>query len=189
MRRIVIIVICLAALAACAQYSLVEAGKRKIGGTYTVETQIAWNKSNLGKVETWTINGLLLESVYFFKGLADGNPLFERPRGIRSEIEFPIYRDGMTANEVMEFVVDSIARAGASDVQASKLRPMQFGSVPGFRFDLSFLTEDGLEKSGVAAGATIEDELHLILYTGARAYYFPKYLGPVENLIGSIEMI
>ncbi len=44
MGRIATIAVLLATLAACAQYSLVEAKKQKIGGAYTVEAQIAWNK-------------------------------------------------------------------------------------------------------------------------------------------------
>jgi hypothetical protein len=43
--------------------------------------------------------------------------------------------------------------------------------------------------SGLAAGAVIEDALYLILYTGARVYYFPKYRDDVERLLGSIQMI
>jgi hypothetical protein len=189
MRRIAIIAVLLATLAACTHYSLVEAKKHTIGGTYTVDAQIAWNKHAEGKVEIWTVDGPGLDAVRFFKGLSDGDALFIRPRGTAEEIEFPSYRADMTASEVMEFVVDSMGRAGAVDLEASGLAPVRFGSIPGFRFEIRYVTSAGLEMSGVAAGATIEDELHLILYTGARAYYFPKYRENVERLLGSIEMI
>ena len=82
-----------------------------------------------------------------------------------------------------------IARGGAGEVQASKLRPAQFGSVPGFRFDLTFLSKSGLEMDGLVAAAVIEDKLYLILYTGARIHYYPKYRDHVEQLLASIEMI
>ena len=189
MRRITIIALLLAALAACAQYSLVEAKKQKIGGIYTVEAQIAWNKHTEGKVETWTVDGPALEVIHFFKGLGNGDSLFNRPAGSVKKVAYPIYKTGMTPNDVMEFTVDSIARAGAGEVQASKLRPARFGSIPGFRFELSFLTSDGLEKNGLAAGAVIEDKLYLILYTGARLHYYPKYWDHVEQLLVSIEML
>jgi hypothetical protein len=189
MRRIATIAVLLITLAACTHYSLVEAKKQKIGGAYTVDAQIAWNKHAEGKVETWTVNGPGLEVLYFIKGLDDGDALFIRPRGTAKEIEFPAYRAGMTASEVMEFVVDSLGRTGAADLEAQGLQPAQFGPVPGFRFELSYATANGLEMSGLAAGAVIEDELHLILYTGARVHYFPKYRNDVERLLGSIEMI
>ncbi len=124
----------------------------------------------------------------FFKALGDGDRLFEPPRRSDDE-EFPSYQSGMRGVGVMELVVDSLARAGAGDVEPGNLRPARFGSVPGFRFELSFLSADGLEMQGLAAGAVIEDKLHLILYTGARLHYFPKYRDPVERMIGSIEMV
>ncbi len=189
MGRIATIAVLLATLAACAQYSLVEAKKQKIGSAYTVEAQIAWNKHSEGKVELWTVDGPALEAVRFFKGLDDGDSLFKRPRGSGAKVKYPIYKTGMTPNDVMELTVDSIARAGAGEVQASRLRPAQFGSVPGFRFELTFLSKDGLEMQGSAAGAVLEDKLHLILYTGARIHYYPKYRDHVEQLLDSIEMI
>jgi opacity protein-like surface antigen len=189
MRRIATIAVLFISLAACAQYSLVEATKQSIGGTYTVDAQIAWNKSTTGKMELWTADGPGLEAVRFIKGLEDGEALFTRPVGTAKEIKFPTYRANMTESEVMEFVVDSLGRAGAAEMEAHALEPALFGSVQGFRFELTFATVDGLEMSGLAAGATIDEELHLILYTGARVHYFPKYRDDVERLLGSIEMI
>ncbi len=189
MGRIATIAVLLATLAACTQYSLVEAKKQKIGGTYTVEAQIAWNKHSEGKMERWTVDGPALEAVRFFKGLSDGDALFKRPRGAAKEVKYPTYKVGMTANDVMDLTVDSIARAGAGEVEAGNLRPAQFGSVPGFRFELTFLSKNGLEMAGSAAGAAIEDKLYLILYTGARIHYYPKYRDQVEQLLDSIEMI
>ena len=189
MRRIATIAVLLITLTACAQYSLVEARTQKIGGAYTVDAQIAWNKHAEGKVEIWTADGPGLEALRFIKGLNDGDALFTRPVGTAKEIKFPAYRVGMTASEVMEFVVDSLGRAGAAEVEARGLQPARFGAVPGFRFELTFATAQGLEMSGLAAGAVIEDALHLILYTGARVHYFPKYRDDVERLLGSIEMI
>jgi len=189
MRRFATIAVLLISLTACAQYSLVKATTQEIGGAYTVEAQIDWNKHAEGKVEIWTADRPGLDALRFFKGLDDGDALFIRPVGASKEIQFPAYRSGMTASEVMEFVIDSLGRAGAADLEARGLQPAQFGSVEGFRFELTFATASGLEMSGLAAGAVIEDALHLILYTGARVYYFPKYRDDVERLLGSIEMI
>ena len=189
LRRIATITVLLITLAGCAQYSLVKAETQKIGGAYTVDAQIAWSKHTEGKVEWWTVDGPGLEALRFFKGLDDGDALFKRPAGMAKGIKFPAYRAGMTASGVMEFVVESLGRAGAADLQARGLQPAQFGSVPGFRFELTFATGNGLEMSGLAAGAVIDDALHLILYTGARIHYFPKYREDVERLLGSIEVI
>lgn len=184
MRRKLTLIILLAALAACTQYSLVEVKNQTIGGAYSVDPQITWSKSTEGKMELWTIDGPGLEAVRFYKGLGDGDTLL-KPKD--KTVKLPKYEAGMKANEIMEFVIDSIARGGAGEVGSSNLRPAQFGAVQGFRFELTFLTSEGLEVDGLAAGAVIEEKLHLIIYTGARAYYYPKYRDAVERMIGSIE--
>ncbi|MFQ6016674.1 MAG: hypothetical protein ACE5KF_00610 [Kiloniellaceae bacterium] len=185
MRRNLITLVLLAALAACTQYSLVEVKRQTIGGVYSVEPQIAWSKTTEGKVELWTVDGPWLEALRFYKGLGDGDTLDKAPGRKKS----PTYRAGMKASEVMEFVVDSLARSGASNVQARNLRPTRFGTVPGFRFDLIFLSPEGLEIDGTVAGAVVAEKLHMIMYTGARAHYYPKYKDDVERIIDSIQMI
>jgi hypothetical protein len=77
---------------------------------------------------------------------------------------------------------------GAAMVESNNLRPAAFGRLPGFRFDLSFLSPEGLERDGIVVGTINEDELYLILYLGAREHYFPKYRIHVEELIASIEV-
>ncbi|MEE8187602.1 MAG: hypothetical protein V3T80_00195 [Kiloniellales bacterium] len=189
MKRHLLIAVLLLALSACAQYSLVEAKKQEIGGAYTVEAQIAWNKSSEGKLEIWTVDGPSLNAVRFFKGLGDGDALFKIPRKTKEEAKLPTYRSGMTPNDVMDLVADSVARIGANDVQTRNLRPIDFGGNPGFRFEVTFYSSDGLELDGLVAGAIVEEKLHMIMYTGARLHYFPKYKEDVERLIGSVEMI
>ena len=54
---------------------------------------------------------------------------------------------------------------------------------------MSYTSSEGLWFDGLAVGATIDDKLHLIVYTGARQYYFPKYRDEVERMIGMIETI
>jgi hypothetical protein len=149
-------------LAACARYSLVPPGSHEIGDAYTVQTSIAWSETSAGPAELWTVDG----------------PSLEDPR----------FGGRMTASEVMEFVVDSLALAGAANVATTDLRPTKFGRLEGFRFELAFLDVDGLEYDGLAAGAVADEKLNLILYTGARAYYFPKYKSQVERLIASVRM-
>ncbi|MFQ5785981.1 MAG: hypothetical protein ACE5H8_14325 [Alphaproteobacteria bacterium] len=184
-RRIVALLIVLW-LAACAQYSLVEPGKRKIGEAFTVEPAIAWSASAEGKLETWTVDGPALEAIHFVKALADGDPLLGPGR---PEEKRPVFRKDMSESEVMEFLIDSIAASGIARVEASGLRPISFGAVPGFRFEFSYLSAEGLEMDGMAAGAIVDGKLYVIIYSGAHAYYYPKYMPEVERLIDSIEML
>jgi hypothetical protein len=87
----------------------------------------------------------------------------------------------MTALKVQEFVIDSVAAATSSLTEGSNLRLFDFGHLPGFRFELSFLNEDGLEIECMALATIYENRLLLILYTGTRLYCFPRYQEGVER--------
>ncbi len=205
MRKTLFVLSVAALLTACASYSLVKAERRPVGDFYTVKPQIEWSSTSGEKLEMWTVDGPSLEALFFVNGLTDGDTLF---RSSKDEQKQVTYREGMTPTDVVEFVVASLESAdraatlaavnagttmlredqmGAAMVEASNLRPTQFGDLPGFRFDLSFLSPEGLEREGLVVGTTSGAELYLIIYLGARTHYFPKYKEQVEELIASIE--
>lgn len=170
-------------LAGCAAYTEVTPKRLKLGNAYSVHSQIAWSRSQDGKIETWTVDGPFLEELEFATGLVDGDPLYR----IRGREDLPVYRKTMSESEIMEFVVDSLVAAGAHSVEAANLRPAPFGSWPGFRFELSFQFGSGLDGLGTVLGARKDDAVHLILYTGARLHYFDKHKATVEAIFASIE--
>lgn len=172
-------------LGACAPITLIEPKRQKIGSEFSVDAQIAWSRFTAGKTEVWTVDGVQLQAVRFIRGVEDQETLF-----LLDNVEnLPVFRANMTANEVMEFVVDTFSRVGASQVETRGLRPADFGDTPGFRFEFSFIDPDGLEAAAIASGAVIQERLYLILYTGSRAHYFPKYKDDVEKLLDSVETI
>jgi hypothetical protein len=183
-------------LSACAHYTLVEPVKRDIGGGYSVEPQIAWSRAAYGKIEIWTVDGPALEAIQFFNGIGDGETLF--PAYGKQKEKLPQFKKDMTASEVMEFIVDSIMAPGfqspvgpnmkGTGAESIHLRPFNFGEHPGYRFELSFLSHEGLEYEGFVVGTIKEDKLYLICYTGTRQYYYPKYKSYVEQIVASIDM-
>ncbi len=185
MRKLWPVLFVLNVLAACTQYSLVEAKRVKIGDAYSVDPQIAWSKLQVGDFEIWTVDGANLESLQFHSGIEPGDTLYDRA----DDEDLPVFDTDMKPNQVMEFVVDSLARQGANDIQTSGLRPADFGQLRGYRFEFTFQTNDGLQMRGLALGTVIEDELHLMLYMGASTYYFEKYLDRVERIFASIETV
>jgi hypothetical protein len=184
MRRRTISGVLLFILFGCARYSMIEAKKAVIGDLYTVDPQISWSAASEGKMDIWTVDGESLQAVHFVKGLEDGDVLFKGG----DKDKRPAFKKHMTPGEVMEFVVDSFSTVGAQKVRAVNLRPDRFGSLPGFRFEMDLTTKDGLEKQGLVIGAIIKDHLHLILYTGTKAHYYPKYKDHVEHMIQSITL-
>ena len=176
-------------LTACVQFTLVEQAKRvTFDDTYSLAPQIAWSKHAEGDVELWTVDGPLLQELFFFSGVADGKPLF--PATVQSkEKELPVFDDKMTALEVRDLLVATLSRRNQFKVETTNLRPWQFGNVEGFRFELSLVTDDGLNKQGFAVGTIRNDKLYLIAFSAAEVHYYGKYKDTVENLLGSIQMI
>jgi hypothetical protein len=166
-------------------YESVKLERRTIGDEYSVQPPIVWNRVTHGKGELWTVNGPLLDAVYLFGGLAEGDRLFEVTGEAKKAM--PTFRKAMSEQEIMEFVVDSLVALGYASVEPTGLRPSPFGRLTGFRFELAFVSETGLEQSGLAQGAIEAGKLHLILYLGARQHYFPTYRDEVERLIESVQ--
>ena len=185
LRRFAIFVVLSVLLNACAQITLVEPKRQKIGGAFSVEPQIAWNRIPADKIEVWTVDGVGLQAVRFFKGIKDQETLFKS----EEDAKLPVFRADMTPSDVMELVVDTLSRSGASQVEARGLRPADLGDAPGFRFEFAFLDADGLEGDGLASGAVIDNRLFMILYTGSRIHYFPKHKDHVDKLLQSVETI
>ena len=171
--------------AGCAPYALVEPKRTAIGDLYTVEPQVQWSAVERGKIVTWTVDGFPLEAVRFVKGLDDGESLLLEQA---LQTKPPTFRANMTPSEILEFVVDSWSLAGAQQVRASNLRPRKFANLDGFAFDMTYLLRNGLEAQGMVVGAVAKGKLHLIIYTGARRHYFPKYKTDVDRMIDSIRI-
>jgi hypothetical protein len=209
MKRYFWLCVAVLSITACAHYTLVQPQRRTVGDLYTVEPQRAWNRSLEGKVEVWTVDGPLLEAVRFISGLEDGQTLIDVGG---KDPKMPRFRAHMTATEVLEFFVGSVrsiagdtdtamiargwvpsagvraANINASTLEVTNLRPARFGELSGFRFNIDFLSREGLERAGMVIGTIHEEKLYLIVYTAAREYYFPRYKADVEQMFASIRV-
>lgn len=175
----------IAALSGCVQYNLITTERHDLGG-FSVEPQIEWSTLEQSGIEVWTVNGTGLEAIYFADGIEDGEPFFEQRFG-ESDKQLPLFRSPMTANEAMEFVVDTLSISGAGEVKTTGLRPATFGAHAGFRFGIDYLEASGLEARGIAHGAVIDGKLYLMLYLAPAEHYFDTYGGYVERMIESLE--
>jgi len=185
-------------LAACSHYRLISPENRVPVVDYTVKPQIAWSRITEADLVVWTVDGPSLAAVQFFEPIKDGYPLFSFYDDFDDYKKLPVFKKDMTAIEILEFVADSMIMAGVRrqgisnmmglDIQGKNLRPFRFGSHPGFRFGITFLSPMGLPYEGFVVGAVVDEKLYLIGYTGTQEYYYPKYKEDAERLILSIEM-
>ena len=185
MRKTIIIFCVIMMFAGCAMYTLVEPQQKEIGEFYTVESQIPWSEATSGKTQVWTVDGSALQELRFVNGIKDGESPFV---GLLEEEKSPKFKKGMTSLEIKDLVVDGLSVMGALKIIVKKVKPFQFGDHDGFRMELDYVTERGLEKSGLVVGSVIKEKFYVIAYSGARAHYFTKYKDHVEKIIGSIQM-
>jgi len=181
-------------IAGCQPLVLVEPKRTSIDGAFSVEPQIAWSRGNpdllqsgTGKnpAQVWTADGFGIEQVRFYPGIADGKPL---GREVDGQDKLPVFKKDMTSTEIMELVEATLTRVDQSTlIEMHDLRPADFGGVPGFRFEITMTLKDELPRKAIVAGAVKNDRLYMILYEGARIYYYDKYADVAARIIDSVQ--
>ena len=161
-------------------YRLVEPPRVSIDGAFTVEPQLAWSASTTGKIESWTIDGFVLDVVRFYKGIYDGEPLL--PGGIANE-KRPRFQTSMSVTEIAEMVSDTLF---AGRVRARNLQPVTFAGAPGFRFESHYVTQDGVERRALVTGGVLRSKLYVIVYDAVTLHYYGRYQAHVEKLLESV---
>jgi hypothetical protein len=173
-------------LGGCAQYSLVKAGSMtNVGNSLNVDPQIDWSMYSRNDTLLWTVDGPMLERVYFIPGIEHGKPLLNAA----NDKKMPVFSSTMTPIEIMDLVEATLARLNALAITKENLKPAPFGKYEGFRFTFSYVSEDGLDYKGFAAGTVKDKKLYLIMYTGTNLFYFDKYVEQVEKIVNSVEII
>ncbi|MCX7892244.1 MAG: hypothetical protein N2544_07765 [Burkholderiales bacterium] len=191
-----VILLLLAALAGCAPFSLVTPERRTVGGAISVEPGMRWNRMEMapyqGRVEVWTLDGPLLNSLVFFTGVPDGEPLFVS-RALASDPKQekpPVFRSAMNPLEIEELFTATIARNfRTAIVSATNLRPAEVAGTPGFRFETRFVGRDEVERAGVFVGTVRGGKLYGAWFQGARLHYYERYVPEVEKMAASARLV
>lgn len=195
-RSLCALLLAAATLAACAPYTLVTPQRQTVGGVISVDPGIRWNKVEFapyqGKVEVWTLDGLALNSLVFFTGVADGEPLFVSRSLAASGAQEkpPVFRADMNPLEIQELFDATIARNfRTSIIESQSLKPVEVAGVPGFRFETRFVGRDEVVRSGVFLGAVRGGRLYGAWFQGARLHYFQRYVPEVEKMAASARLV
>jgi hypothetical protein len=189
------------AVAACAPYNLVPAGKVEFSGkNVTTETPVAWNQRNYDALYTWTQDGPDLQNLFFHLAIEDGktiassldvesqlNPLLVLAGKIPDEVSFRFHRN-MTEPEIQDLFTASFGKIVQSPVTAANLRPATLDGKPGFAFDYFFTGRDEVKRKGMAVGAVIEAKLYLVHYYGTEMYHFDKSRADAEKVMNAIKV-
>lgn len=171
-------------LPACAEYHAIGSSRVQVAHRYTIQPPPGWNARQGSRDAVWTADGDILERILFTTGLRPGDTLFPDAQGTQP----PTVPTGMLPTDAMEFVSESLRAQQLLAVTTSHLQPRPFGSVAGFQFEIDYVTKTGLEEHGIVMGTILSERLYLILYSGARLHYFPKYREDVLRMFESIEL-
>jgi hypothetical protein len=196
MRRFLTIAMA-ALVVGCMPYGLVAPQRTVVKDEISVEPERAWSRVNPmpldgwdffmpGPTERWTVDGERLETVTFLVGVAAGEPLF-RIAGEKDENQ-PKFDPAMTASEIMDLFEAAFAKGTKTPLtQGRNLRPVRFGDVDGFRFEMSYALKDEVDRELSAAGAVRDGKLYLLAYQGARLHHYGLYLPEFEKLLASLR--
>ena len=187
MKRILAVVFVCAALTGCASFGEHdEDGFTRVRDTYAVDALAdTWGRQDRRNYQIWSVDGPLLQALWFFDPVAEDEAMLG---GFNSD-KLPKFRPGLSALDAEEFIIDTLATLGLTQVQSSGLRPVRVSGLDGFAFDLSYLNENGLAYEGHVRGAEYEEQLHVLLYTGTRAYYFDAQKADVERMLDSVKIV
>ncbi len=202
--RILLLPVVCGVLAACQSVQ----GERAtyVGDGITVDPQIEWTHAigpressipGLGldrllfltardTTSVWTIDGLALDELLFLTGVTAGDPLFRSSDVDKKDMI--AYNATMLPDDVMEMIAGTLGKAGSRQLRTSMLRPVRFGTVTGFRFDLVYTTQDGLEMKGMALFAQRQKKLDVILFIAPSEYYYDQYAPTVEKIFSSVQV-
>ena len=172
-------------LAGCASMAKVEPGSVTIGDALVVRSDGHWNRveppqSEADASEVWTAEGVTLDMLLFYVGIADGETL-------GTTQDQPVFRASMLPHEVAELYEALVARDGSA-FRLERLAPIPFGGTQGFLFEHRTTLRNGLALRGRAYGSVVEGKLYLISFTAPDSHFYAKHLPSLEALAASAKI-
>jgi hypothetical protein len=156
---------------------------------------LKWNKVTQhnfqGKVEVWTLDGPVLNTLLYFTGVPDGEPLFTRRMpGAGTPENPPVFKASMNPVEIQELLEATIARHFQTTLaEGRNLKPVPIADGKGFRFETRLVGRDEVERSGVFVGTIRNKKLYGAWFQGARLHYYDRYLPEFDRIVSSARLV
>lgn len=156
-----------------------------------VTPAVAWNKlgARPGRnAESWTLDGLTLNDVTFYGGIANDATLFRDAR--KKTDPLPRFASTMLAPDVAQLFESSYRVSnGTSLMTINAVEPAQFAGHSGFHFTYTFVRQDEeVKRNGDGTGAIIDGKLYLITYEAPVIYYYAKNLADYRAIVASARL-
>ena len=175
-------------LAACASGGpLVTPGRTTAGGNLSIEAGMEWTRMGGMREQLWTIDGPQLNSLHLIANVREREFIFLGERQTTRRPDGAFYHRGMRADELRDLIVDGMLAAGAVNVVASNLRPVDFGGREGLRFEMAMDNQAGLKYRAMAAAFEHENGLALALFYAPAEYYYPRDEAKVSAMLDTLR--
>jgi hypothetical protein len=182
-------------LMACATtelFTLLPVGVTSVGDL-NIDVTPGWNEFRSDpKAEppraTWTSDGLLLDRVVIYAGVADDQTLVKEQD---KSAALPRFHADMTPNELVALIESYLVKMfgeGQALVGSSNLRPQRYGADAGILFDVAITPAEIAYYKGTIGAFVANQKLYLIMYIGADPYYYDKHRAVAEQMIASARL-
>lgn len=154
----------------------------------TVTPAIDWNRigARPGRnAESWTLNGLSLDDVTFYGGIANDTTLFRDAK--KKTGPLPRFSSTMLIPDIAQLFESSYrVSVGTSLMTIDSAEPATFVGKPGFRFTYNFVVQgEEVRRKGEAMGAVVDGKLYMMTYEAPAIHYFDAALGSFRQLAQS----
>ena len=181
-------------LAGCASYTLIKPERQTVADVISVQPGVEWNKLGMheyqGKIEVWTLDGPMLNTLMFFTGVPDGEPLFTVRTQTAQQEKPPVFRATMNAIEIQELLEATAARYFQTTiVEGRELKPTPLANGQGFRFETRIVGRDEVERDGAFVGTIRNQKLYGAWFQGAKLHYYARYLPEFDSMVASAQLV
>ena len=183
----------LAAAPAMAGYKLVPKGVpiAVAKSTLTVTPATDWNRlgARPGRnAESWTLDGLTLNDLTFYSGIANDTTLFRDAK--KKTAPLPRFSSTMLAPDIAQLFESSYrVSIGTSLMSIDTVEPATFAGKPGFHFTYTFVIQgEEVKRKGEATGAVVGGKLYLVTFEAPVIHYFDATRGAAKSVVDSARI-
>jgi hypothetical protein len=191
--RALLVSVAIASAAPALAYRLVPANSAtavaKSG--LTVRPDRDWNRQGArpGRyAETWTLDGVALNDLTFYGGIADGATLFREVN--KTERPLPRFSSTMLAPDIVQLFESSYRVAlSTSLMSVVSVEPATFAGAQGFRFTYSYTVQnEDVRRNGEARGAVIDGKLYLVTFEAPAIHYFDRDVAAFRQIADTAKI-
>ncbi len=152
-----------------------------------LDSSLDWARIKSRRSELWTIDGVGLNRLLIFSKVKPGEHVFQVVRERKSRPDGPWYRAGMRLDELQKLVADGFIDQQWVGIETTNLRPHNFGTVEGIRFDVEMTNPDGLIYKGTAAVVERNSFLNVLVWIAPKEYYHGRDVAAVDTMLDGMR--